>query len=88
MKTRTIVLAAAMALGFSGAALAGDAAAGKDKAASCAKCHEPADFAGQAAGDIEAKIKDIVAGKAKHKSKLTLSDADIGDIAAYFATGK
>jgi cytochrome c553 len=88
MKTRTIVLATAVALGFSGAALAGDAAAGKTKAEPCSKCHEPADFAGKSAADIEALIKDIGAGKVKHKNKLALSDADIKDIAAYFASGK
>lgn len=88
MNIRTLVIAAAMAACFSGAAFAGDAAAGKTKAAACADCHEPADFAGKSAADIEKSLKDIVAGKAKHKKKLTLPDADIQDIAAYFAAGK
>ena len=88
MKTRTIVLAVALALGFSGAAAAADAAAGQDKAKPCLKCHEADEFAGTAAAAIEAKINDIVAGKAKHKNKLTLAEADIQDIAAFFAAGK
>jgi len=78
------------ALAFSGAALAGgDAAAGAKKAEVCLDCHEPAeDFAGQKADDIAAKIKSWVSGKTKHAKKVALSDADIADIAAFFASGK
>ena len=32
-------------------------------------------------------IKDVVAGKTKHKAKVTISDADAADIAAYWAAG-
>lgn len=88
MKTRTIVLAVALAVGFSGTALAGDASAGTEKAKPCLKCHEADEFAGTTAAAIEAKIKGIVAGTTKHKNKLTLAEADIQDIAAYFAAGK
>lgn len=88
MKTRTIVLAAALALGFSGGAAAADAAAGADKAKPCLKCHEADEYAGTPAADIESKIKAIVAGTTKHKNKLTLAEADIQDIAAFFAAGK
>ena len=87
MKTNWMTLALASgALAFSGAALAGDAAAGAGKAEMCLDCHEPAeDFAGVSADAIAAKIKTIVSGQFKHKEKLTLSDADIADIAAFFA---
>lgn len=90
MKTKWVALMLATgALAFSGAALAGDAAAGAKKADSCLDCHEPAeDFAGQKAADIEASIKSVVAANSKHKPKLTLTDADVADIAAFFASGK
>jgi cytochrome c553 len=87
MKSKLVALMIASgALAMSGAALAGDAAAGEKKAAMCMDCHEPAeDFAGLSADDISAKIKTIVSGQFKHQKKLTLSDADITDIAAFFA---
>jgi len=88
MKTNWVALIMASgALAFgSGAALAGDAAAGEGKAGICLDCHEPSeDFAGLSADDIAGKIKGIVGGQTKHKEKLTFSDADIADIAAYFA---
>lgn len=90
MKSKWMVMTlAAGALAFSGAAMAGDAAAGEKKAEVCLDCHEPAeDFAGQKAADIEGKIKAVVAGKTKHGKKLALSDADAADIAAFFASGK
>lgn len=85
MKFVALTLTSA-ALAFSGAALAADAGAGAKKAEMCLDCHEPAeDFAGAKADDIVAKIKGITGGKTKHKEKLTLSDADAADIAAYFA---
>ncbi|HEY5719049.1 MAG TPA: cytochrome c [Gammaproteobacteria bacterium] len=90
MKSKWMVMTlVAGALTFSGAAMAGDAAAGEKKAEVCLNCHEPAeDFAGQKAADIEAKIKAVVAGQHKHGKKLTLSDADAADIAAFFASAK
>ncbi len=90
MKTTWMAMTVAVgALAFSGAALAADAKAGEKKADVCLDCHEPAeDFAGQKAADIEGKIKGVVAGTTKHGKKLALSDADIADIAAYFASAK
>jgi mono/diheme cytochrome c family protein len=74
--------------GFSTAASA-DAAAGKAKfAATCAECHEVADFAGEDAAALTATIKKIVAGQQKHKSAIKLTDAEIADVAAYMAAGK
>ena len=73
--------------GFSTIASA-DAAAGKAKfAAACAECHEVADFEGESAAALTDSIKKIVAGQQKHKSKLTLSDADIANVAAYMSSG-
>jgi mono/diheme cytochrome c family protein len=69
----------------SGAALAADPAAGKAIVDSnCSKCHVKADRKGQDAAALEAAIKDVVAGKTKHKKKLQLTDAQIADIAAYW----
>ncbi len=74
--------------GFSSIATA-DAAAGKAKfTAACAECHEVADFQGQAASDVADTLKQIVAGKAKHKPALKLTDAEIAALAAYMAAGK
>ena len=69
----------------SGAAIAADRAAGKsivDK--NCSKCHVKADRKGQDAAALESAIKNVVAGKTKHKKKLTLTDAEIADVAAYW----
>ena len=87
MKMKWVTLAmASSALAFSGAAFAGDAAAGEKKAEMCMDCHDPGeDFAGVSADDIAGKIKGVVSGQTKHKKQLTLSDADIADIAAFFA---
>ena len=87
MKTKWMALAlASSALVFSGAAVAGDAAAGEKKAEMCMDCHEPSeDFAGLSADEIAGKIKTILAGEFKHQKKLTLADADVADIAAFFA---
>ena len=74
-------------VGFSGVASA-DAAAGKAKfAADCAECHEVADFEGEDAAALSESMKKIVTGQQKHKNKLTLSDAEIADLAAYIAAG-
>lgn len=88
-------LAALAALALPLAVPAGDLANGKAKAEFCAECHEPADYKGEKAAEIEAWIRGIIAtGKApsgkKHKKDLAergLSDKDIKDIAAYFASG-
>ena len=73
--------------GFSSIAAA-DAAAGKAKfTAACAECHEAADFEGQSAAELSDSMKKIVAGQAKHKKPLKLSDAEIADLAAFIAAG-
>lgn len=88
MKTLTIAAAAAAAtLLIVGTAQAGDAAAGKAKAEACADCHEPADFAGEDVAALTKMIKDVAGGAVKHKSKVTASDEDAADIAAYWAAG-
>ena len=65
--------------------LAADVQAGKAAAqAKCIQCHEADDWEGESAASLESLIRDIVAGKVKHKGVLQLSAAEIGDIAAYW----
>ena len=56
---------------------AADVAAGKAAAqAKCVQCHEADDWEGESAASLEAIIRDIVAGKVKHKNKLELSPSE------------
>ncbi|MCP5141855.1 MAG: c-type cytochrome [Chromatiales bacterium] len=90
--------AIAVAMTFSAGAIAGDAAAGKAKAASCAGCHGAAgvsnnpmwpNLAGQKAGYLAKAIKDYKSGARKDPMMspmaAPLSDADIDNLAAYFS---
>jgi mono/diheme cytochrome c family protein len=66
-------------------ASAADVQAGKSAAQSkCSQCHDADDWEGEDAASLESLIRDIVAGKVKHKGKLELSPAEIADIAAYW----
>ncbi|HTW76033.1 MAG TPA: hypothetical protein VMD56_14065 [Steroidobacteraceae bacterium] len=69
-------------------AWAADTSAGKTLAQQqqCATCHQPADWQGSSAGQIQDKISGVVAGKLKHPKKLDLTPAQIADIAAYWAS--
>lgn len=65
--------------------IAADVAAGKAVAqAQCVQCHEADDWTGESTASLESLIRDIVAGKVKHKTRLQLSQADIANIAAYW----
>ena len=85
-----VCVAAAILALFASSSNAADAAAGKAAAqAQCVQCHEADDWEGESAASLESLIRDIVAGKVKHKNKLQLSDADVANIAAYWGqTGK
>lgn len=73
----------------SGAAQAADAQAGRSAAQSkCAQCHDADDWEGEDAASLESLIRDIVAGKVKHKGKLELNATEIANIAAYWGQGK
>jgi mono/diheme cytochrome c family protein len=79
------MLVAAMALEGATSAHAADAAAGKAVAQSqCIQCHEADDWDGEDAAALESLIRDIVAGKVKHKTKLDLTPQQIAAIAAYW----
>ena len=67
---------------------AADAQAGRSAAqAKCAQCHDADDWEGEDAASLESLIRDIVAGKVKHKGKLELSAAEVANIAAYWGQG-
>jgi mono/diheme cytochrome c family protein len=84
-----LVIAIGFDLGL-GAASAADVAAGKALAdhacGGCHKAHSPVDWKGKSAADIEAAIKTVVAGTAKHPKKLQLTDEQIVDVAAYWVS--
>ena len=81
---------AAMALGaWATSGFAADVSAGRIAAnAKCVECHEADDWEGESAASLEGIIRDIVAGKVKHKRKLELTPAEISNIAAYWGAGK
>jgi len=101
MKRTLIVIASIAALVASGAVLAaGDATAGKTKAASCAGCHgkngegsgpNPA-LAGKSEADLVTALQDYKSGKRAHAVMKTfasqLSDQDMANVAAYYASLK
>jgi cytochrome c553 len=88
MKELTIVLIVVAWLVPGATARAADAQAGRGAAASkCAECHDADDWEGEDAASLESLIRDIVAGKVKHKRKLELSPAEIANIAAYWGQG-
>jgi len=86
---------------FTAITIAGDLEAGKTKAAMCAACHgadgisfspEIPNLAGQKSGYIVKAIKDFKTGARKNPMMQSmvgaLSDADMEDLAAYFASLK
>ena len=67
-------------------AFAVDLEAGRNTAAAkCGECHAAKDWEGEDASALEDLIRDIVAGKVKHRTKLELSASDIANIAAFWA---
>jgi cytochrome c553 len=98
MKKLTSVMIATILLGASGSVLAGDAAAGKAKAATCAGCHGPAgissntmwpSLAGQKEGYLVKQMKAFRDGTRNDPLMAPmakpLSDSDIDNIAAYYS---
>jgi cytochrome c553 len=86
--TRTVCLAT-LSLACGANATGADIAAGRTAAnAKCVECHEADDWEGESAASLESLIRDIVAGKVKHKRKLELTPAETANIAAYWGAGK
>lgn len=91
MLRQSIILTAFTAglLGMTGTAFAADAAAGGTVfEASCASCHEKADWPGKNTADLTAMIQDVVSGKTKHKKAIKLSDTEIANVAAFITNAK
>lgn len=87
MRLFAVAIASLGLAGFSSVVMA-DPAAGKARfAAACADCHDAGDFEGEDAAALSATLKKIVAGQQKHKSAFKLTDAEIGDVAAFLASG-
>jgi len=98
MKKIIIVLLGLFAL-HSAPSIAGDPAAGKAKSATCAGCHGPEgismndlwpNLAGQKEGYLVAQLKAFKSGERTNPMMspmaAPLSDEDIADLAAYFAS--
>lgn len=102
MKTGFLIVAvAALAMGLAGAAqAAGDVAAGKAKAKSCAACHgadgkgkkKNPPIAGMPTADFVKAMQDYSSGARDNKTMARtakkLSDADVANLAAYYASLK
>jgi len=99
MKKLTLALAATVMM--ASPAFAGDAAAGKMKAATCSACHGATgtsavpmypNLAGQKEAYLVKQLKDFKSGVRKDPvmgaMAMPLSDADIANISAYFASLK
>ena len=99
MKKFTLAIAATVML--ASPAFAGDAAAGKAKAATCAACHGAEgvsavpmypNLAGQKEAYLVKQLKDFKAGTRKDPvmsaMAMPLSDEDIANISAYYASLK
>jgi cytochrome c2 len=84
---KSLTLAGATLLLGSGAVDAADTQAGKAASQKCVQCHEADDWEGEDAASLESLIRDIVAGKVKHKTRLELTPTEIASIAAYWGTG-
>lgn len=87
---RKLLLIAVTGVGFalSGAALAGDAEAGKAKFNEvCADCHYEDDFAGESQEAILEKINGVRSGATEHQEDLSgLTDEEAAGIAAFWAS--
>lgn len=99
MNKVTSVICVGILLAMSGAATAGDAEAGKVKAASCAGCHGPEgvssnpmwpNLAGQKEGYLVKQLKAFREGTRTDPMMSPmakpLTDADIENLAAYFSS--
>ena len=101
MNLSKVFIILAITVGMSNAALAGNIAAGKAKAASCAGCHGAAgisnnpawpNLAGQQKVYLEKQMRDFRSGK-RQDALMTpmakpLSDTDIKNLAAYYSSLK
>jgi mono/diheme cytochrome c family protein len=70
-------------------AQAADSAAGqKTFQTVCAGCHQLKSYGSKSDAELQTDLKGIVAGTIKHPKKLTLSPADIENVAEYISTNE
>jgi mono/diheme cytochrome c family protein len=84
-----VTLLAVGAGAFARAGGAGDAQAGKAiVGANCGACHDGmmSMWQGKSAADIDGLIHQVAAGQAPHPKKLELTDQQMADVAAYWAS--
>ncbi|MFP5507248.1 MAG: c-type cytochrome [Gammaproteobacteria bacterium] len=99
MKTSTLLVLGLLLTGAAGSAAAADITAGKEKSATCVACHgadgnstdpQYPRLAGQHASYLERALLDYRSGARKNPIMAGfaagLSDADIADLAAYYAS--
>jgi len=97
VRVRQVLPLLLLAAALPGAALAGDAAAGRQKAQMCAVCHGPMgvavapetpNLAGEPEGYLSRQLRAFRAGKRQHEVMnviaKSLSDEDIDNVAAWF----
>jgi cytochrome c553 len=69
-----------------GTTRAAEVAAGKGIAqAKCGSCHDATDWDGETTTSLESLIRDVAKGTVSHKQKITVSDDEVKEIAAYWA---
>lgn len=98
---KKLTLAAAATVLMASPAFAGDAAAGKGKSMMCGACHGPAgisavptypNLAGQKEAYLAKQLKDFKSGTRNDPTMkgmvASLTEADIADLAAYYASLK
>ena len=52
----------------------------------CAGCHQPGNYSGKSAAELQSELKGMVAGTTSHPKKLTLSATAIANVAAYIVS--
>lgn len=85
MKTGLLLPLALALLPWHALLAEGDRAAGERLATPCLPCHQPTAFAGRNAEDLARAIASLSAPGAAHPPTGPLSEADIADLAAFYA---
>jgi cytochrome c553 len=76
---------ALVSLVCAGTARGTEVAAGKSVAQTkCGSCHDATDWDGETTASLESLIRDVAKGAVGHKQKITVSDDEVKEIAAYW----
>lgn len=86
IKPFVVIVTAIIVAGSTTVASVADIAAGAAIVKrACSACHVPYTWKGKSPRQIEALIRNIMVGKAPHPKKIMLTDAQVADVAAYWA---